>query len=44
MAFLVDNIAPVTLSINGVLVFGGSDTAITPGVNFTWYTANFTWS
>lgn len=25
MAFLVDNIVPVTLSINGILVFGGSD-------------------
>jgi hypothetical protein len=33
MAFLVNNIIPITLNIKGVLVFGGSDNVIVGG----WY-------
>ena len=37
MAFLVDNIVPVTLRIGGVLVFGGDDDTV-PTVG--WYDMN----
>ena len=44
MAYLVDNIVPITLSIRGISVLGGGgEVPIVPGMNFTWYTANFTW-
>lgn len=37
MAFLVNNIVPITLSIKGILVFGGSDN-VTPVSS--WYDTN----
>ena len=40
MAYLVDNIVPVTLTINGVLVFSGGNTDEIPRPFNDWYDTN----